>query len=252
MRLLRTARDWVFTVPFLVAFAGTLVVFDPVGRLARLFGIRPFEVVMGVMQRVLIWDFRICGVRYTIDRPPEVRRGKGYVFVSNHQSLVDIPFFGGILFRNYPKYVAKQELGRGIPSVSLNLRHGQNALIDRRDRRQSIGAIRELGETAQRRNVSVVIFPEGTRARDGQLQEFKRAGSVALLKAAPELEVVPTAIDGTWVLSKNKFFPIPFGTRVRVRFGGPMGRDRPEGELVAAAESWIAETLAEWRKPASV
>lgn len=248
----RRIRDWIFTVPFLVAFATTLVIFDPIGRLARLFGLRAFEVVMGVMQRVLIWDFRICGVRYTIERPPEVRPGRGYVFLSNHQSLVDIPFFGGILFRNYPKYVAKKELGRGIPSVSLNLRHGQNALIDRKDRRQSINAIRELGQTAQRRNVSVVIFPEGTRARDGALQEFKRAGSLALLKAAPELEVVPTAIDGTWILSRDKFFPIPFGTKVRVRFGTPMARDKSEGELVEAAETWIAATLSEWRDPAAV
>ena len=65
--------------------------------------------------------------------------------VSNHQSMFDIVVIGGVLFTNYPKYVAKKELGRWLPSISLNLRRGGNALIDRKDR---IGSLRAITEAA--------------------------------------------------------------------------------------------------------
>ena len=142
----------------------------------------------------------------------------GYIVVSNHQSMFDVPIFGGLLFSNYPKYISKRELGRWLPSVSFNLTHGGNALIDRNDPRQAREAIRELGEAAERRNVAVVIFPEGSRSRDGQLRPFKLGGLSELIAAAPSLPIIPTTIDGSWELLRYKLFPVPFGTRVRVRF----------------------------------
>ena len=70
-----------------------------------------------------------------------------------------------------------------------------------------------------------------------------------MLDAAPSLPVVPTAIDGAWELLKNKLFPIPFGTRVKVRFSDPL--DRVEGEepteLLVRARGVIEDTLDEWR-----
>ena len=55
--------DWTFTVPFLIAFGLTLAIFEPIARIARLFGLRPMEVTMGVMQRLLLLVFRIGGTR---------------------------------------------------------------------------------------------------------------------------------------------------------------------------------------------
>ncbi|MDX2343654.1 MAG: lysophospholipid acyltransferase family protein, partial [Acidimicrobiia bacterium] len=209
--------DWIFTIPFLIGFGLTLVVFEPIARVARLFGLRPMEVTMGVMQRVLLGVFRIGGTTLEIERSSQVLPKTGYILVSNHQSLFDIPIFGGLLFSNYPKYVSKRELGRWLPSVSFNLTHGGNAIIDRGDPVQARAAIRDLGEAAERRNVAVVIFPEGTRSRDGKLKSFRVGGLKELLEAAPSLPVVPTTIDGAWELLKNKLFPIPFGTKVKVR-----------------------------------
>ncbi len=249
---MRRIVDWIFTIPFLLAFGLTLAIFEPIARLARLFGLRPMEVTMGVLQRTLIGVFRICGTRLTVERSPLVKPRTGYVVISNHQSMFDVPILGGLLFSNYPKYVSKRELGRWLPSISFNLQHGGNALIDRDDPRQALRAIRELGEAAQRRNVAVVIYPEGTRSRDGKLKTFKRGGTIELLKAAPALEVVPTTIDGSWKLLRHKMFPIPFGTRVRVRFGDPIPRsagedpvalvDRARADIEATLEAWRAET----------
>jgi 1-acyl-sn-glycerol-3-phosphate acyltransferase len=241
--------DWLFTIPFLVSFGLTLAIFEPIARIARMFGLRPMEVTMGVMQRILIFVFRIGGTRLRIERSPLVLPRTGYILVSNHQSMFDIPIFGGVLFSNYPKYVSKRELGRWLPSISFNLTHGGNALIDRNDPVQARQAIRELAVSAAARDVAVVIFPEGTRSRDGTLKTFRSGGLKELLEAAPDLPVVPTTVDGAWKLLRNNLFPIPFGTTVRVRFSDPLARRVGEDydELIASARSVIEATLLEWR-----
>ncbi|MBU1226078.1 MAG: 1-acyl-sn-glycerol-3-phosphate acyltransferase [Actinobacteria bacterium] len=247
---MRKVRDWLLTVPLLVAFGLTLLVFDVAGRIVRPFSLRGFERVMGGLQRCLMWVFRIGGTRMQIERSPLIEPRIGYALVSNHQSLFDIAVIGGVLFSNYPKYVAKKELGRWLPSISLNLRKGGNALIDRRDRIASLRAITTMARTAQERDVSVVIFPEGTRSRDGALGGFKQAGTKMMLEAADRLDVVPVAIDGSWRLLVHNMLPVPFGTRIKVRFGDPIRRVRGDAEAVAAsAEAWIRDTLAGWRTP---
>lgn len=244
---MRRVLDWVFTVPFLLAFGLTLVFYDIVGRLVRPFSLRGFEYVMAALQRTLMNCFRICGTRIRVERSPAIEPRTGYAIISNHQSMFDIVLIGGLLFTNFPKYVAKKELGRGLPSISLNLRWGGNVLIDRKDRAQAVAAISEMTETAQRRNVSVAIFPEGTRSRDGRLKTFRRAGSRALLEGADQLSVVPVAVDGAWKLLRHNLKPVPFGTTVMIRFGDPIPRTPGDADEVAAkAEAWIAATLNEW------
>ena len=247
---MRAFRDWLVTIPFLISFGLVLALFDVAGRVALLFGLRPFEVVMAALQRTLTATFSITGARLSVERSPLIEPGKGYALVSNHQSLFDIVVIGGVLFTNYPKYVAKKSLGRWLPAISLNLRRGGNALIDREDRTGSLRAITEMARTAQERDVGVVIFPEGTRSRDGELAEFKRGGAEVMLSTADQLDVVPVAIDGSWRLLINNLFPVPFGTRIRARFGDPIPREPGDAAAVAAsAESWIRRTIAEWRHP---
>lgn len=242
--------NWIFTVPFLLAFGLILAVFDPLQRISRLFGPRPHEIVVGVMQKMLVWAFHICGTRIEVECSPEVRPRTAYVLVANHQSMFDIPILGGLLLTNYPKYVSKRELARGIPSISYNLRRGGNAVIDRKDRQQALAAIRELGRQVEARGVSAVIYPEGTRARAGQIGEFKPAGIAALLDAAPHTPVVPVAIDNSWKLLRNNLLPVPFGTRVRVHVGAPIGRasDEDRTALLRRVEGEIHQTLRRWRE----
>jgi len=245
---MRRIRDWFFTVPFLVLFFLTLVVFDVTGRIVRPFSMRGFEHVMASLQRTLMNVFRICGVELQVERSPEIQPNTGYVIISNHQSMFDIALIGGLLYSNFPKYVAKKELAKWIPSISLNLNRGGNALIDRGNRLQAVAAINDMAATAQRRGVSVVIFPEGTRSREGEMGEFRRGGSVALLRAANELPMVAVAIDGSWRLLMHNLMPVPYGTRVRIRFGSPVERTpRDDREMLNLAEAWIGDTLAEWR-----
>lgn len=241
-------RDWVFTLPTVVAFGLTLVVFDISGRVALLFGIRPFEWTMAALQRTLLAVFSISRVRFEVEGLDKFNPSGGYLFISNHQSMYDVPIFGGILIRNFPKYVAKRSLARGIPSISLNLRRGGNALIDRGERTLAMAAITQMAEDCQSRDVSAVIFPEGTRSRDGSLGPYRLGGFVALMDGAPDLAIVPTVIDGSWMVFKNNMFPVPFGTDVRVAFGAPIHRSSDEDPeaLLEQCRQWAAETLERW------
>ncbi len=251
MLVVRRIRDWIFTIPFLVSFGLALLLFDIAGRVTRLFGLRPFERVMASLQRTLVALFRMTGTRLEVERSPLIERNRGYALVSNHQSLFDIPVIGSLLFTNYPKYVAKKSLGRWIPSISLNLRHGGNVLIDREDGMGAVRKIARMAKAAQERNVSPMIFPEGTRSRDGVVGEFHQAGTQTMLRSAGDLEVVPIAIDGSWRLVLKNLFPVPFGTTVKVRLGDPIARSKGDAADVAdVAESWIRATLDRWRSAA--
>jgi 1-acyl-sn-glycerol-3-phosphate acyltransferase len=246
--LARRILDWAFTIPFLVAFGAVLGVFDPLQRLARLAGSRPHEIVVGALQWSLLWAFRICGTRLRVERSPEVRPWTPYVVIANHQSMFDVPIFGALLFTNFPKYVAKKSLARWIPSISYNLRRGGNALIDRGDADQALGAIRDLASTVRSRGVSAVIYPEGTRSRGGEIRSFKLRGSLELLRGAPDVDVLPVAIDGSWKLLRHDLLPVPFGTTVRVRIGPPIRRTADgDSAIVRSAEASIRAALAEWR-----
>jgi 1-acyl-sn-glycerol-3-phosphate acyltransferase len=241
--------DWVFTVPFLLAFVAILVVFDLLQRVTRPFGSRPHEIVVGLLQVSLIGSLRLCGARVQVERSPEIRPSTPYLILSNHQSMFDIPILGAFLFTNYPKYVSKKELARWIPSISYNLRRGGNALIDRKNRVQAVDAIRELGMRVVERGVSAAIFPEGTRSRAGELGPFKSAGAMALLEAAPSTRVVPVAIDQSWRLLSHNLLPVPFGVRIRVHLGAPIPRGQAEDNaaIVEGARSEIEDTLHRWR-----
>src|SRR5205807_2509931 len=136
--------------------------------------------------------------------------------------------FGALFFSNFPKYVAKKSLAKWIPSISYNLRRGGHALIDRGDPEQAIGAIQDLAAQVRERRVSAMIFPEGTRARRGEVGKFRPRGTLALLEAVPEIEVVPVCIDQSWRLLRHNMMPIPFGIRVHVWIGDPITRSPEE------------------------
>jgi 1-acyl-sn-glycerol-3-phosphate acyltransferase len=250
----RRLLSWAGTLVFLPAFSAVLLVFDVSQRVARLFGQRPQEYVAGALQVALLAAFRLCNTRLLVERAPGMRPRTSYIVISNHQSMFDILIFGALLFSNFPKYVAKRSLGRWIPSVSYNLRRGGHVLIDRSDGAAAVAAIRELGTRMHAGRASAVIFPEGTRARRGALGEFRRAGTLALLAAAPTTPVVPMAIDESWRLLAHDMFPIPWGIRVRVWMGEPIARQREEDPeaLIARVRDEIAATLARWRGVAHV
>jgi len=241
--------SWATTLVFLPVFGLILAVFDVAQRIARVFGQRPQEHVAGALQWALMQAFRICGTRVIVDRSPKLRPWHSYIIVSNHQSMFDIAILGSLFYSNFPKYVSKRSLGKWIPSVSYNLRAGGHVLIDRSDAPSALAAIRDLGRRVGQGKASALIFPEGTRARHGELGTFKPGGTMALLEEAPTVPVVPVAIDESWRLLRHNYLPVPFGTRVRVHIGAPIARHPGEDglALLERVRSEIADALERWR-----
>jgi len=244
----RTVRDWACSLVFVVAFALTMLGFDVALRIASLFGVRAESRMGGWAQRCLLEILRICDIRLEIDRSPLVHEGASYVFVANHQSMFDMPIYGSVFASNFPKYISKVELSKWIPTVSFHLRSGGHAIIDRKDRDSAVKAIEKLGQEIERNGFSAVIFPEGTRARRGEVKPFKPAGTVALLNRTM-VPVVPVCVDESWRLLENNLLPMPFGVRLKLWVGDPIERtpgDDPY-EIVAECERRIRDALGRMR-----
>jgi 1-acyl-sn-glycerol-3-phosphate acyltransferase len=130
--------------------------------------------------------------------------GRTYVFVANHQSIYDIP----ILFWSLPyqlRIIAKESLGN-FPFLGWHLRRTGHMLVDRSrpDRAKIFGWASRL--TAN--GLSLIVFPEGTRSRDGRVARFKGGSFYLALEAG--LPIVPLSIVGSrHVMLKGRLATYP-------------------------------------------
>ena len=132
--------------------------------------------------------------------------GKNVIFIANHQSTYDIPPLIWKLRNYHMKFVSKKELGRGIPSISYNLRNGGSILIDREKPKEAINSIKKFGKFLSKKNFSVLIFPEGTRSKNGKVKKFHRSGLKTLIKNIPDAIIVPISIKNSWKFSSQNYF----------------------------------------------
>jgi len=121
------------------------------------------------------------------------------IFMSNHQSNFDVPVLLAYLNAQF-RWLAKTELFK-IPIFGLAMRRAGYISIDRGDHESAIRSM-AMAADAIRNGASVMIFPEGTRSRDGRIQPFKKGGFVlAVDSGAP---IVPITIHGTGrIMSKT-------------------------------------------------
>lgn len=185
---------------------------------------------------------RAAGVRVELEGVERVRRDAPQIFVSNHQSMFDI----WALMAGLPvsiRFVAKEELSR-IPLFARACRSAGHIFIDRSDRAGAIERMRSAGERMASENLSLGLFPEGTRSPDGRLQAFKKGTFVLAIET--QAPVVPVAVDGgARILPKGSHRLVP--GPIRVRFGTPIptrgmtADDRDE--LLARTRSAIERML---------
>ncbi len=182
-------------------------------------------------------------VRVQVRYSPELEPGKSYVFLSNHQSLFDIP----VLIATAPgqiRMVAKRSLFQ-IPIFGWAMKAGGFIPVDRKDRstaRQTFAS----AAARLRGGTSILIFPEGTRSKTDTLLPFQRGGFLLALKSG--LPIVPVGVRGTRAVQDPARFSIHPGT-VEVFYGVPIhtadyGLRRKE-ELTAEVRARITE-LAGW------
>jgi 1-acyl-sn-glycerol-3-phosphate acyltransferase len=171
---------------------------------------------------LLLFHLKLAGVRIKADSELSLPLDRPLIVISNHQSFYDIPLHIWELRKHFPRFVAKKELRTGFPSASFVLRANASALIDRSSSEIAIEEIKKLGALIKAQNGTACIFPEGTRAKDGQMRRFKKAGIAALIESCPEALIVPVAIDGTWKILAKSMWPIEPGIKIRYKILAPL------------------------------
>ncbi|OOQ57661.1 lysophospholipid acyltransferase family protein [Mucilaginibacter pedocola] len=192
-----------------IAFLLVLCIFHPLQWICyNWFGYAAHKKCVDILNFWLISTYYIVGNSVKFTNNQNLPVGRPMIFIANHQSTFDIPPMIYFLRKYHAKFVSKMELTKGIPSISYNLKKGGGANIDRNDPRQSMKALFDLGDRMKQNNWSAMIFPEGTRSRDGKLKTFQAAGVGAILRKCPDALLVPVAIKNSWKMIQYGLYPL--------------------------------------------
>lgn len=222
-----------------------LIVFHPIQWICfNVFGYQAHKKSVDYLNFYLLRVANVVGTTFKFENKADIPENAPLIVVANHQSLYDIIGIIWFLRKFHPKFVSKKELGRGIPSISYNLNHGGSVLIDRKDPKQAIPTIKKLADYIELYKRTAVIFPEGTRSKDGKPKEFAQSGLKILCKYAPSAYVVPITINGSWKLVKFGFFPLGLGNRITFTVHKPMAvKDFSFEDLMTRTETSIVNSL---------
>lgn len=181
MRTLLTFAWWIVMVPLdaLWAFPWTFIT----GRIDALY-------------RSALWiarvGLRLAGIQVRVIGYDRLDLARNYIFMANHVSNLDPPALIPLLpFR--VTVLVKKELFK-LPILGPAMRMADFVPIDRSNREAAVASVREAEETV-RRGLHMVIFPEGTRSRDGNLLPFKKGPFYLALETG--VPVVPITIVGS-------------------------------------------------------
>lgn len=182
------------------------------------------------------------GARLVVAGRDRVTPGASYVFMSNHQSMFDIP----ALIASLPvqtRFLAKRSLFK-IPFFGWAIALGGFISVDRSDRskaRESFAAAVEQ----LRRGTSTLVFPEGTRSLDGRLAAFERGGFLLALKSG--LDIVPVGVQGSLGVRRRGSLVVHPG-RIGVCYGEPIAVNdygiRGRAELERVVRERLDELMA--------
>ena len=192
-----------------VAFASVSVIvsfFDGTGR-------RQARIAVAWSRALL----RITGVRVRVEGLENISPDGVYVFASNHASYMDTP----VVLGNVPvqfRFLAKRGLFL-IPFLGTHLQRAGHIPVFRGNARQNLKTLGMAAETIQKRDISLLIFPEGGRSHDGVMGPFTEGAAYIAIKAGVPL--VPLTLVGTRAI-------LPYGSgfprsgRVRMLIGKPI------------------------------
>lgn len=163
----------------------------------------------------------LCLVRVKVTGRGNITKDTSYVFVANHQGAFDIFSVYGYLGHNF-RWMMKKSLEK-IPLVGYSCRVSGHIFVDN----STPSRTRETMETAEKQlsgGMSVVVFPEGARTRDGRMHAFRRGAFQLAMEFG--LPVVPLTIDGAYgIMPRGSILP-RYGT-IRLTIHKPIYA--PEG-----------------------
>ena len=190
-----------------------------------------------------VWSVSVSGRE-------KIKRDEAYVMVSNHQSLIDIL----LLFRIFKhfKWVSKIENFR-VPAVGWNMSLNGYIKLKRGDRESVKEMLSECRKTLAQGN-SIMMFPEGTRSKDGRLQAFKPGSfELALETHRP---ILPIVIEGAAEALPKRGLVLSGHHEIKIRILDPIPYEEfanhSVSELTEMARTEIADALPSSMEPAKV
>ena len=196
-------------------YGGLLLLFHPIQWICIHFiGRKAHKAVVDFLTLILTKIMIVSAnwVRFTIEVP--LPDNVPLIFAPNHQSVYDIPPLIWYLRRYSVRFVGKKELGGGIPSITINLRNNGSVLIDRSKPQDAVPQLKEFGADLQAKRGAGLIFPEGTRSRNGVPRPFKIKGLQTIMEQMPDGYVVPITINNSWKILKYGQFPLGIGNLI--------------------------------------
>jgi 1-acyl-sn-glycerol-3-phosphate acyltransferase len=154
----------------------------------------------------------MVGVRVEVSGLERLDPNQTYIFTPNHQSLIEVPLFVACLGRN-PAYLGKKEVFK-YPVFGYGIRLIGVVPVDRSNSPAAVESAKLATENL-RRGKSYVVYPEGTRSRDGHLLPFKKGAFMMAIDAG--VPIVPVTVSGaTKIMPKAKVKVFPSTVRITI------------------------------------
>lgn len=166
------------------------------------------------------WARMLClfaGVRLRIEGQQHIAPRTEYILCVNHLSYMDTPVVLGHIPLNF-RFMARKQLFE-VPFMGWHLQRAGHLPVDQESPREAIRTLNDAARLIRERKISVLVFPEGGRARDGKMQEFKEGAFLLAIKSG--VPILPVGLKGTYEM-------LPMGSgvirpgEVRMRIGAPI------------------------------
>jgi len=159
----------------------------------------PFDFTRGKILSKIVryWArtiFLSAGIKTKIIGLENLDSSKNYIFAANHSSSLDIPLMLGFIpFWIVP--ISKVEL-KWIPFLGWAMQMAGHVFVDRSKHKKAMSSIKNIKNSLIKRPRSILLFPEGSRTKDGQIKQFKSGGLG--LGIETKIPIAPVAIIGTF------------------------------------------------------
>jgi len=233
----------VYSLIVWIVLALQTVVLVLIGLVPLLFGKNIYMDLARIWAKI---NLTMLAVSYKVEGLENLDKSKNYVFMGNHQSYVDIFLLLAVIDKHF-LFMAKEELFK-IPAFGFAIKTLGLIPINRGESRDALKSLFAAAKKIQE-GYSVLLFPEGTRSKDGEMLPFKRGAFTLAVRTGHN--IAPFILEGTGkALPKNSFFARPF-QKVKIRFLEPVCpegmkdrellttiRERMESEQKELRDSW--------------
>lgn len=168
-------------------------------------------------RRYALTILRATGIAVTMDGTEHLAPEGPQILIVNHSSFFDILALLAFL-PVHGKFIAKKEL-YAIPVFGGAIKAGGHVRIDRGNRGRAFSAYESASKQMLEKKLTIIIYPEGTRTRTGDLLPFKRAPFVFAIGS--KARVLPVYVGGAFDIQPKGSFSVR-GRRMHIAIGAPL------------------------------